>query len=91
MFNMLNTLETYNDYIDLHGQIVKESKEIVRLRLLDIEDGVKKGIIVPNYGDGKNHVFKIICGAGNHSVGGIGKLKVEIKRFLEQNDYDIHS
>ena len=77
IFNVLNTQHDYYEFIDLHGQFVVESKQIVSSRLKDIREAVVTGQIKPNY-DSKNHVFKIICGKGNHSIGGVAKLKFAI-------------
>jgi hypothetical protein len=33
-----------------------------------------------NYGE--DHIFKIICGAGSHSINGEGKIKSAIKEML---------
>jgi len=34
------------------------------------------------------HVYKIVSGAGNHSVGGISILKINTKKYLEDEGYD---
>ena len=47
--------------------------------------------IVPNCLEGKNHVYKIICGAGKHSADKTPKLKIAIPKFLENRNYDFHS
>lgn len=39
--------------------------------------------------DGKNHVFLIICGAGNHSSQG-AVLKNHINQFLINNHFDFY-
>jgi DNA-nicking Smr family endonuclease len=39
--------------------------------------------------DGKNHVFLIICGAGNHSANG-AVLKNHVHQYLKNNNYDFY-
>lgn len=62
-----------DQFIDLHGQkiekaVVKTVEHIDRLKI-----GLSNGKISPNYGN--QHVFKIICGAGNNSKTGKGMIK----------------
>lgn len=62
---------------------LKEALDVVRNRLNDTQEALTDGIVSPNIGNGKDHVFKIICGAGNHSVGKRGVLKHEIAKYLQ--------
>ncbi len=47
----------------------------------------KEAELKPNY-DEFNHVFKIICGAGHHSVGRRGVLKYRVQELLERLGYE---
>ena len=38
----------------------------------------------PNVGDGKTHIFYVICGAGTHSENKQGVLKVAVQEWLRQ-------
>ena len=89
MFAVLNTPETYDYMLDLHGQFVKEALEITRRTFRNVQQKLTDGEISPNL-DSNNHVFKVICGAGKHSEGGVGKLKVAIEAFLDNGFYDFH-
>ena len=56
-----------------------------------IQRDLNKGTISPNIPDGKNHVLKIICGAGNHSKEGATLLKNKIPQWLwEEKGFDIY-
>lgn len=43
---------------------------------MDTSAALKNGRLAPNTNDGLNHVYKIICGVGNHSKGGAVLVKV---------------
>jgi len=47
--------------------------------------------IMVNCEDGENHVYKIICGAGKHSLNREPKLKIAIPKLLDNWNYDFHS
>lgn len=54
--------------MDLHGLRVDEAKRVVRKALENVTKKLnEERYFSPNMGDGKNHIFKIICGAGKHS------------------------
>jgi DNA-nicking Smr family endonuclease len=56
--------------LDLHGLTVSEARK----RLLQlVSDSANKG----------NHV-RIITGKGNHSAGGVAKIQLEVKDFLNR-------
>ena len=85
IFSIANSPDKINHQIDLHGLQKDEAIEITRKRISDLEfEFHTKDNFFPNYGDGKNHVFKIICGAGNHSFKKKGCIKFEIKKLLEE-------
>ena len=50
-------------------------------------DDLRLGRIEPNVGDGRNHIFKIIAGAGKHSAGK-AVLKPAIASWLADQDYE---
>jgi hypothetical protein len=61
---------------------VKEAQRIIEIKLSEAESALNRGAIEPNTGNRKDHVFKIVCGAGKHSKGGRGILKEKIRRYL---------
>lgn len=68
-------------YLDLHGLSKVEAQNITRIRLAQIQQDLNKGDLVPSIGDGRNHVVKVVCGAGKHSSGR-AVLKYAIANFL---------
>ena len=50
-------------------------------------DGLKSGGINPNSGNGKDHIFKVITGAGKHSMKG-AVLKPAVHNMLKDNNYE---
>lgn len=82
IFATINSDKLIHDRIDLHGMHVKEAQKIVQQRLIHTEEEVKKASFHPNMGNGVDHVFKIICGAGHHSQGRKGVLKYKINDML---------
>lgn len=73
--------------IDLHGLTKVEALRVTQRRLELTQDMLNSGSINPNSNDGRNHIFKIIAGAGKHSVRG-AVLKPAVDRFLKANDYE---
>lgn len=49
---------------------VEKAKDLVQKQLNLIKEKLDNCEFFPNTKDQKNHVYKIICGAGNHSQGG---------------------
>ena len=43
IFNVLNTQEDFYEFIDLHGQFVTESRQIVSSRIKDVWEAVVTG------------------------------------------------
>jgi hypothetical protein len=43
IFNVLNTQEDFYEFIDLHGQFVAESRQIVSSRIKDVREAVVTG------------------------------------------------
>ena len=50
-------------------------------------DGLKSGNIHPNSGNGRDHIFKVITGAGKHSLKG-AVLKPAIHNMLKEMNYE---
>ena len=73
--------------IDLHGLTKVEALRVTRARLSMTQDGLRSGNVNPNSGNNRDHIFKIIAGAGNHSAKG-AVLKPAINRMLKDNDYE---
>ena len=56
-------------------------------RLQTTNEDLRADRITPNVGNGRDHIFKIICGAGKHSQGK-AVLKPAIAQWLETHDYE---
>ena len=56
--------------VDLHGLIKLEAIRVTKAHLSDAHQGLKDGKIQPNHGNGIDHIFKVITGAGKHSFKG---------------------
>ena len=67
----------------MHGLTKKECLEIIPKVLREVQNEIDNGTCEPNMSDGKNHIFKIICGAGKHSKNGIGVNKQAINQYLK--------
>jgi len=89
VFGLLNPEGMIHEMIDLHGMHSDEALDTVQYRLTETMQALKRGEVKPNL-DANNHVFKIICGAGKHSVGRRGVLKVKVFNFLKEGGYDFH-
>uniref|UniRef100_A0A7S3CVV6 Smr domain-containing protein n=1 Tax=Strombidium rassoulzadegani TaxID=1082188 RepID=A0A7S3CVV6_9SPIT len=89
VFTHLNNEGNIFNYIDLHGQKSLSAWNIVKDRLLIVQQELDKGSVVPNVKDGRNHVFKIICGAGKHSQHG-AVLKHKINDLLASKGLDFY-
>ena len=59
------------------------------MRLLDVTQMFYEGKFEPNI-DSPNNIFKIICGAGNHSKGQ-AVLKDLVKEILTNQGYDFYT
>lgn len=81
IFQMKNSVDTEDFFIDLHGIHLQEAITILNRRLQQIKVDLGNGKLEPNIGDGRNHVLKIVCGRGIHSKGR-PVLKVKIPKFL---------
>lgn len=72
--------------IDLHVIRVKEALQLTADRFVqineDLENTKQGGRITHNVGDGKNHLFKVICGQGTHSDEDGPKMKYAMKQWL---------
>ena len=59
--------------------------------MLDIiQKELDDDLLQPNQGDGLNHIFKIICGAGNNSKNDKKFIKETIYENLSERGYDMH-
>ena len=89
IFNVVNTIDHINEFIDLHGQNKDFSVSTVRQRLFEVKQGIANHTITPNF-DSVNHIFKISCGAGKHSKGA-PVLKNAMLNLLKNENYDHYS
>jgi hypothetical protein len=67
IFALVNDISRIDEFLDLHGQMKDFSVETTSNRLADVKHRVNTGQITPNH-DGVNHIYKISCGAGKHSI-----------------------
>ena len=88
VFNSRNTEDSVSWMIDLHGLTKVEALRVTRARLNMTLDGLKSGNINPNAGDGRNHIFKIVAGAGNHSGVRGAVLKPAVEKMLIENNFE---
>ena len=68
--------------IDLHVIRVKEALQLTADRFAQIQEDLADpscGGVKHNCGDGKNHLFKVICGQGTHSDENGPKMKYAMK------------
>ena len=49
---------------------------------------LNSGEIYPNTGNSKDHLWKVVCGKGNHSRNRIGVLKYRVADWLETTDIE---
>ena len=61
--------------------------QTVSSRLQETDERIQSGTICPNQSDKINHVYKISCGAGKHSIG-VPVLKTAIQALLKRDNYD---
>ena len=54
-------------FIDLHNLSLVGAKKLLKSRISAIRHKLQSGSIVPNIGDGRNHVIKVVTGKGEHS------------------------
>ena len=85
VFNIKNHMNNLDDFIDLHGQTAEYSKRVVELRLKETQKTLDSGAIWPNTGNGKDHLWKVICGKGNHSGRAGPTIKFRVAEWLEEN------
>ena len=67
MFAVRHDIDTIHNCIDLIGYSAREALDITERRLKETQRALDSGEITPNFGNGQDHVFKIIAHAGKHS------------------------
>ena len=82
IFQINNEANLLDEKIDLHGLHLKQAKDIVTQCLRDTQRKLNKRILKGNENEGRDHVFKIICGAGNNSKNNQPVLKPNIYKML---------
>jgi len=90
VFNSRNNENSVSVMIDLHGLTKVEAIRVTKSRLQITRDGLRSGTINPNSGNGKDHIFKVITGAGKHSSRG-AVLKPAINIMLKDMNYEHYS
>ena len=88
-FSLRHDIETIHNCIDLIGYSGREAVEISQRRLSETQRALNRGEIKPNFGNGSDHVFKIIAHAGKHSKRG-AVLKYKIEGLLDDTDYECY-
>ena len=87
VFNSCNSEQLIDQEIDLHGLTKNEALNIISQRFRIVQDSLDSGNLSPNTSN-KDHIYKIIAGAGNHSAFGKAILKPAIQNMLQQKGYD---
>ena len=87
VFSTRNNESSVSVMIDLHGLTKVEAIRVTKSRLQITLDGLRSGSINPNSGNGKDHIFKVITGAGKHSSRG-AVLKPAIYTMLKEMNYE---
>ena len=83
IFNLKNNEHTVGTFIDLHGQTSGFALRITKQRLDLTQELLDSGSLCPNTENKRDHLWKIVCGKGNHSQDKIGKLKYRVADWLE--------
>ena len=70
--------------------------DLLSVRLEIVQAMFSSGELEPNIPgylakDGKNHVFKVITGAGNGSKRGMPVLKYKVEQYLKEKKFDFYS
>lgn len=81
VFNSRNNEKSVTWMIDLHGLTKVEALRVTKARLEMTQDSLRNGAIAANVGNGNDHIFKVITGAGKHSTRG-AVLKPAVNRWL---------
>ena len=81
VFNSRNNEKSVTWMIDLHGLTKVEALRVTKARLEMTQDSLRNGAIAGNVGNGNDHIFKVITGAGKHSTRG-AVLKPAVNRWL---------
>lgn len=87
VFNSRNDEQSVTWMIDLHGLTKVEAMRVTKARLQMTRDSLNAGTLRPNTGNNRDHIFKIIAGAGKHSVRG-AVLKPAVDSMLKENQYE---
>jgi len=90
IFQQVVEEKTKPQSIDLHVIRCKEALQLTADRFAQIQEDLDNthlgGRITPNCGDGKHHLFKVICGQGTHSDENGPKMKYAMKQWLIANE-----
>ena len=88
-FAMRHDIENIHNCIDLIGYTAKEAVELTQRRVEETQKALDNNEIHPNFGNNKDHVFKIIAHAGKHSKHG-AVLKYKIESLVDELDYEYY-
>ncbi len=89
MFALRHDIDTIHNCIDLIGYSGREAVDITERRLKETQRALDAAEIKPNFGNGSDHVFKIIAHAGKHSKQG-AVLKYKIRSLVDDSPYECH-
>lgn len=84
-----NSLQVYN-FVDLLGYDRRKALIITQRRIQMAQEAIDNDVIKPNYGNRKDHIFKIVAHKGKHSQAHGAVLKHVINQFLQENEYDYY-
>ena len=76
--------------IDLHGQTKEKALDVTLEYLTNTKSRLDTNELEPNVGNGKDHIYKVITGAGKHSAKG-AVLKPAIDEMLKSMNFEHYS
>ena len=80
MFKSLNSEQSLEDKIDLHGLHSNEALSFLSLQVDKLKQQIRDGILIPS------KRFKVITGFGHGSKDGISKLKPIVEKYFITKD-----
>ena len=90
VFSTRNNENTVSWMIDLHGQTKEKALSVTLEYLTNTKSRLDTNELEPNVGNGKDHIYKVITGAGNHSKKG-AVLKPAIDEMLKSMNFEHYS
>ena len=74
--------------VDLHGYYKRDALAKIEQDIGRIKQGLQAKMLQPNVGNGRDHVYYVICGAGTHSKDHKAVLKFAVQEWLSERKLD---